>query len=99
MKSAEHKSLLATVSTADREYIKRLADANAVASRGDGPAGTLAEALDRMWRIERAMGIDVVAIAQEHWTDYDSHIAYLEAVRKMAAKKKSTQVEFLELAG
>ena len=98
MKSAEQKAICGTASAADREYIKKLARANKLASRSDGPAGTLEEALDRMWRIERAMGIDVAATAQEHWPDYASHMAYIEAVRKMAAREQLPQVSPFESA-
>ena len=99
MKSAEHKSSLGTVSAADRGYIRKLARATKLANRSDGPAGTLAEALDRMWRIERAMGIDVAATALEHWPDCASHMTYLEAVRKMAAKEQLAQDRSVVFAG
>ena len=42
-----------------------------------------------MKRLERSRGIDVVAIAQDHWPDYESHKNYLEAVRRMAAKERA----------
>ena len=45
------------------------------------------------------MGIDVAATALEHWPDYASHMTYLEAVRKMAAKEQLTQDRSVEFAG
>ena len=76
------------VSASDRAYFKKLARLNAAASRDERPAGTLREAFDRMERIERQRGIDVRAVAQHHWPDYDSHMAYLKAVKAMAERER-----------
>ena len=76
------------VSASDRAYFEKLARLNAAASRDERPAGTLREAFDRMHRIERQRGIDVRKIAQDHWPDYDSHMAYLKAVKAMAARER-----------
>lgn len=92
MGTKAHKANAGRVSAADRAYVRRLAEANQRASHGDAPAGTLAAALDRMWRIERNMGIDPVATAQDHWPDRDSHMAYLDAVRRRKARTSATRL-------
>ena len=89
MTSEKRNPQLGKVSESDRAYFRRLGEANAAITRMDQPAGTLAEALDRMTRLERSRGIDVVAIAQDHWPDYESHKNYLEAARRMAAKERA----------
>ena len=91
MTSEKRNPQLGEVSASDRDYFRRLGEANAAITRMDQPAGTLAEALDRMTRLERSRGIDVVAIAQGHWPDYESHKNYLEAVRRMAAKERAVR--------
>ena len=89
MRSAKRNPQLGKVSASDRAYFRRLGEANAAITQMDQPAGTLAEALDRMWRIERSRGIDVAKFAQDHWPDYPSHKNYIEAVRRMAAKERA----------
>lgn len=73
------------VTKADREYLARLAEGNAAARAGERPAGSLAVALERMGMIERAMGIDARATALEHWTDRESHMSFLAAVKRKKA--------------
>ena len=73
------------VTDADREYLARVAEGNAAARAGDRPAGSLAVAFERMGMIERAMGIDVLATALAHWTDRESHMSFLAAVKKQKA--------------
>ena len=89
MTSEKRNPQLGEVSASDRDYFRRLGEANAARPRMDQPAGTLAEALGRMWRIERSRGIDVAKFAQDHWPDYPSHKNYIEAVRRMAAKERA----------
>ena len=89
MTSSKRNPPLGKVSKGDREYFRRLGEANAAITRMEQPAGTLAEAIDRMWRIEQSRGIDVAAMAQSHWPDYPSHQNYIEAVRRMAAKERA----------
>ena len=89
MKAMERKAQLGKVSQGDRDYFRRLGEANAATTRMEQPAGTLAEAIERMKRIARSRGIDVVATAQNHWPDYASHMNYIEAVRRMAAKESA----------
>ena len=93
MKSAKRNPQLGKVSEGDREYFKRLGEVNAAVTRMDQLAGTLAEAIVRMGRIERSRGIDVVAIAHDRWPDYASHVNYIEAVRGMAAKERANRAE------
>ena len=80
-------SLLGTVSDADREYFAQLGEANAAARRAtESPAGSLAVAFERMGRIERNMGIDVVATVRAgHWPDRESHMSFLAAVKDRIA--------------
>ena len=73
------------VTDADRAYLARVAEGNAAAQAGDRPAGSLAVAFERMGMIERAMGIDALATALECWTDRESHMAFLAAVKKKKA--------------
>ena len=73
------------VTKADREYLARLAEGNTAARAGDRPAGSLAVALERMGTIEHAMGIDARATALEHWTDRESHMSFLAAVKRKKA--------------
>ena len=89
MKSTERKAQFGKVSEGDRDCFRRLGRANAAATRMEKPAGTLAEAIERMARIEGSRGIDVVATAQDHWPDYASHMNYIAAVRRMAAKERA----------
>ena len=74
MKSTKRKVPFGKVSESDRDYFRRLGRANAAATRRERPAGTLAEAIERMARIEGSRGIDVVATAQDRWPDYASHM-------------------------
>ena len=91
MTASKRNPDLGKVSEADRDYFRRLGEANAAITRMDQPAGTLAKAIDRMTRLERSRGIDVAAIAQDHWPDYESQKNYIEAVRRMAAKERATR--------
>lgn len=78
------------VSEAERERFRKIGEVNRIVSRNeDGPAGTLSVALRRMARIERAMGIDVPAIAMEAWSDCQSHLNYMKAVRERMARQVS----------
>ena len=52
MKSTERKAQFGKVSEGDRDCFRRLGRANAAATRMEKPAGTLAEAIERMARIE-----------------------------------------------
>lgn len=79
-------ALFGTVSDADHESFARLGEAIAAARRAtERPAGSLAVALERMARIERHMGIDVLATGREHWPDRESHMALLAAVKDKVA--------------
>ena len=74
---------LGEVSDADREYFRRIGEANAAARAAtERPAGSLAVAFERMGQIERAHGIDVrAAVRAGHWPDRESHMALLAAVQ------------------
>ena len=86
MSTARGKAaLLGTVSDATASP-SRLGEAIAAARRAtERPAGSLAVALERMARIERHMGIDVLATGREHWPDRESHMALLAAVKERVA--------------
>lgn len=76
-------------SAEDREYFRRLGRAKRALRRTERPPETLAEALDRMYRIERNHGLDLRSPhAQAIWSDRRSHFAYLKAIRALAAKAR-----------
>ena len=87
MTQPRDKTRFGTVSDADREYFRRMGEANAAARAAtERPAGSLAVAFERMARIERAHGIDVRGTVRAgHWPDRESHMALLAAVK--AAKE------------
>ena len=85
MKPSGDEGPVEVVTDADREYLARVAKGNAAARAGDRPAGSLAVAFERMGMIERAMGIDALATALEHWTDRESHMSFLAAVKRKKA--------------
>ena len=85
MATSKDEAPVDVVTDADRAYLARVAEGNAAARADDRPAGSLAVALERMGMIEHAMGIDALATALEHWTDRESHMSFLAAVKKKKA--------------
>ena len=84
----------AKVTQSDQQYFGRLGRANRALDRTERPPGSLKEALCRMARIEQLHGIDMRSPeALKSWPDRQSHIAYLKAVKRMAAKERNANAK------
>ena len=73
------------VSAADREYMRRLGEANRMLLRDEHPPATLREMFDRMERIERNLGKWAKPGIPGGDGDLASHQAYLERRRALSA--------------